>query len=62
MKIYELEALLSSKYDELDEDAEILAEGEDGLLYDIEIQPTDAVFDGFDTYYPEGLKIVIKKQ
>lgn len=61
MKISELVQLLSSRSEELEEDAEILAEGEDGILYDIEIEDTEEVFDGFDTFYPAGLKIVIKK-
>jgi hypothetical protein len=61
MKISELVQLLSSRCEELEEDAEILAEGEDGTLYDIEIEDTEEVFDGFDTFYPAGLKIVIKK-
>lgn len=61
MKISELVQLLSSRREELEEDAEILAEGEDGTLYDIEIEDTEEVFDGFDTFYPAGLKIIIKK-
>ena len=61
MKISELVQLLSSRSEELEEDAEILAEGEDGMLYDIEIEDTEEVFDGFDTFYPAGLKIIIKK-
>ena len=61
MKISELAQLLSSRCEELEEDAEILAEGEDGILYDIEIEDTEEVFDGFDTFYPAGLKIITKK-
>jgi hypothetical protein len=61
MKISELVQLLSSRSEELEEDAEILAESEDGMLYDIEIEDTEEMFDGFDTFYPAGLKIVIKK-
>ena len=61
MKISELVQLLSSRCEELEEDAEILAEGEDGILYDIEIEDTEEVFDGFDTFYPAGLKIITKK-
>ena len=61
MKISELVQLLSSRSEELEEDAEILAESEDGMLYDIEIEDAEEMFDGFDTFYPAGLKIVIKK-
>lgn len=61
MKISELVELLSSKCEELEEDAEILVQKEDGLLYDFKIETTEEVFDGFDTFYPEGLKIVTKE-
>lgn len=61
MKIYELAEFLYSKSEELDDDAEILVEDEEGALWDFDIQDTEAVFDGFDEYYPEGLKIVIRK-
>ena len=58
MKISELAEFLSSKSEELDEDAEILVE-QDGYLYEFEIKATEAMFDGFDSYFPEGLKIVV---
>lgn len=62
MKILELAELLYSKSEELEEGAEIMVEDENGTLYDFTIEPTEAMFDGFDEYYPEGLKIVIKKE
>lgn len=61
MKISELAELISSKCEELDEEAEILVEDEEGQLWEFDVQPTEAQFDGFDTYCPEGLKIVIRK-
>lgn len=45
----------------LDEDAEIFVE-QDEKLHEFEIGQTEAVFDGFDMYYPEGLKITIKNE
>ena len=61
MKVSEMAALLCSKCDELEEDAEILVEVE-GWLHEFDIEDTEATFDGFDTAYPEGLKIVIRKE
>lgn len=60
MKILELAELLYSKSNELSEDAEINLEIED-TLYDFQIETQEEVFDGFETFYPEGLKIVVKK-
>ena len=57
MKIYELAKLLSSK--DFDEEAEILVETDEGLC-DFNLADTEATFDGWDTYYPEGLKIIVK--
>jgi len=42
-------------------DSEILVADEDGMLFDFTVEKTDAVFDGFDMYYPEGLKIVLNR-
>lgn len=61
MNIYKFIDHLQERAAELEEGAEILAEGEDGLLYDFEIQDTEEAFDGFETYYPAGLKIVLRK-
>ena len=61
MRISELAELLCSESERLDDDAEILIEV-DGVLWDFNIEHTDEVFDGFDTFYPEGLKIVIKNE
>ena len=58
MNIYKFIDHLQKRTAELEEGAEILVEGEDGLLYDFEIQDTEEAFDGFDTFYPAGLKIV----
>ena len=60
MKISELEEYLCSRSGDFDKDAEILVE-QDGMLYDFGLEKTEEVFDGFDTFYPEGLKIVIKE-
>ena len=46
--------------EDIDFDSEILVEGEDGLLHDFTIEDTEEAFDGFDTYYPAGLKIVVE--
>lgn len=59
MKILEMAELLYSMSEQLEEGAEILVEDEEGMLSDFKIEKTEAVFDGFDEYYPEGLKIVI---
>ena len=61
MKILELAELISSKCESevFNPEAEILFESEDGTLLDFRIEETEAAFDGFDTYYPEGLKIVV---
>lgn len=57
MKIYELARLISSR--DFDEEAEILVETEEGLV-DFNLADTEATFDGWDTYFPEGLKIIAK--
>ncbi|MBQ9646098.1 MAG: hypothetical protein IJV24_07060 [Prevotella sp.] len=62
MKIEQLHDLLSDRIFEFERDAEILVEGEDGLLYDFTLADTEEQFDGFDTFYPAGLKIVLKRQ
>lgn len=62
MNIYKFIDHLQERAAELEDGAEILVEGEDGLLYDFEIQDTEEAFDGFDTFYPAGLKIVVKKK
>lgn len=61
MNIYKFIDHLQERAAELEEGAEILVEGEDGLLYDFEIQDTEEAFDGFETYYPAGLKVVLRK-
>lgn len=53
--------MLQERAAELEQEAEILVEGEDGTLYDFEIGDTEEAFDGFDTFYPAGLKIVLRK-
>lgn len=58
MNLYKFIDHLQERASELEDGAEILVEGEDGLLYDFEIQGTEEAFDGFDTFYPAGLKIV----
>lgn len=61
MNIYKFIDTLQKRAAELEAEAEILVEDEDGTLYDFEIQPTEEAFDGFDTFYPAGLKIVCLK-
>lgn len=61
MKINDFYDQLSERICEFEYDAEILVEGEDGTLYDFTIEDTEEQFDGFDTLYPAGLKIVVKK-
>lgn len=58
MNIYKFIDHLQERASELEPEAEILVEGEDGTLYDFDIEDTEEAFDGFDTYYPAGLKIV----
>lgn len=61
MKIIDFYDVLSERVDEFNRDAEILVEGEDGTLCDFTIEDTEEQFDGFDTFFPAGLKIVVKK-
>lgn len=60
MKIIDLIDFLQERYaqEDIEFESEILVEGEDGTLYDFVIEDTEEVFDGFDTFYPAGLKIV----
>lgn len=58
MNIYKFIDLLQERAAELEGGAEIFVEAEDGLLYDFDIEDTEEAFDGFDTFYPAGLKIV----
>lgn len=60
MKIYEMAAYLSSimEREEFNPEAEILVEDTDGELWDFTIEETEATFDGFIDYTPEGLKII----
>jgi hypothetical protein len=61
VNIYKFIDALQERASELEPEAEILVEGEDGTLYDFTIEDTEEVFDGFDTFYPAGLKIVLRK-
>lgn len=60
MKISEMAAYLSSimEREEFNPDAEILVEDADGILQEFTIEETEATFDGFIDYTPEGLKII----
>ena len=58
MKILHLRVFLDCN--EFDDDAEILIEGDDGLLHDFSVQRTEAAFDGWDGYIPEGLKLTVR--
>ena len=60
MNIYKFIDHLQERAAELEDGAEILVEGDDGTLYDFTIEDTEEAFDGFDTYYPAGLKIVVE--
>lgn len=62
MNIYQFIDHLQERAAELEDDAEILVEGEGGMLYDFTIEETEEAFDGFDTFCPAGLKIVVKKE
>lgn len=58
MNIYKFIDHLQECAAKLEDGAEILVEGEDGTLYDFDIEDTEEAFDGFETFYPAGLKIV----
>jgi len=58
MNIYKFIDRLQERAAELEPEAEILVEDEDGTLYDFTFEDTEEAFDGFDTFYPAGLKIV----
>lgn len=62
MNIYHFIDHLQERAAELEAEAEILVEGEDGTPYDFTIEDTEEVFDGFDTFFPAGLKIVVKRK
>lgn len=62
MNIYQFIDHLQERAADLENGAEILVEGEDGMLYDFTIEETEEAFDGFDTFCPAGLKIVVKKE
>ena len=64
MKLRDFIDLLSERYarEEMSPDAEILVEDEGGLLHDFTVEETEEAFDGFETYYPAGLKIVINEK
>ena len=64
MKLRDFIDLLSERYarEEMNPDAEILVEDEGGLLHDFTVEETEEAFDGFETYYPAGLKIVINEK
>ena len=59
MKVDKFFDLLSERIEDFEPDAEILVEDEDGTLCDFTIEDTEEAFDGFDTFYPAGLKIVL---
>lgn len=61
MKVDKFFDLLSERIEDFEPDAEILVEDDDGTLYDFTIEDTEEAFDGFDTFYPAGLKIVLKR-
>lgn len=61
MNVYKFIDLLQERAAELENDAEILVEGDDGTLYDFTLEDTEEAFDGFETFFPAGLKIVMKK-
>lgn len=61
MKVDKFFDLLSERIEDFEPDAEILVEDEDGTLCDFTIEDTEEAFDGFDTFYPSGLKIVLKR-
>lgn len=58
MKIDDLLAIITNG--DFEDGAEIFVEGEEGLLHDFDVTEKEPTFDGFDSYSPEGLKIVIK--
>ena len=63
MKLLKLEKLVCSLREEyeLGDDAEILVADDAGWLHEFKLEYFPEVFDGFDTAYPAGLKIVTTK-
>ncbi len=63
MKLLKLEELICSLREEygLDDESEILVADDDGWLHEFKLEYFPEVFDGFDTAYPAGLKIVTTK-
>ena len=59
-KLEELVCSLREEY-ELGDDAEILVADDAGWLHEFKLEYFPEVFDGFDTAYPAGLKIVTTK-
>ena len=64
MKIKDMIDWLQERYaqEDIEFESEILVEDEDGTLCDFTIEDTEEAFDGFDTFYPAGLKIVVKHE
>lgn len=61
MNVYRFIDQLQQRAAELENDAEILVESDDGTLYGFTLENTEEAFDGFETFFPAGLKIVVKK-
>ena len=61
MNVYRFIDQLQQRAEELENEAEILVESDDGTLYDFTLEDTEEAFDGFETFFPAGLKIVVKK-
>ena len=59
MKILELIDVLSSMSETLDDNAEVFIEQE-GVLCEFDIEQTEEQFDGFFSFYPAGLKFVLR--
>ena len=61
MNLHKFISLLNDKAFELEDDAEILIEDEDGWLHDFDLEDMEETFDGFYTATPAGLKLRMKK-
>lgn len=59
MKIYEIQDAIVQALNKYGSDVEVFVEGADGLLHDFRIEEIPETFDGFDTVYPAGYKLIM---
>ncbi len=59
MKIYDIQKAIEQALNKYGSDVDVFVEGADGLLHDFRIEETPETFDGFDTVFPAGYKLIM---